>query len=111
LQAIVEFAAQRPVSQTTVGLGKQLVGDQGAHQRVPLLSPIESTSASGNAVAALPVVRVIPGTVPRGRRSRPQVLAGTEGMGYLLKDRVGDIDSFVDSVAASGRAAPCWTPM
>jgi hypothetical protein len=48
------------------GLGKQLVGDQGAHQCIPLLFPIESTSLGGNAVAALPVITVISVAVPRG---------------------------------------------
>ena len=48
------------------GLGKQLVGDQGAHQRIPLLFPVESTSLGGNAVAALPVITVISVAVPRG---------------------------------------------
>jgi DNA-binding NarL/FixJ family response regulator len=36
--------------------------------------------------------------------------AGTEGMGYLLKDRVGDIDSFVDSVRRVGQGGSVLDP-
>ena len=37
-----------------------------------------------------------------------------EGVGYLLKERVGDVAAFVDAVAGSPRAAarstPRWSP-
>ena len=33
-----------------------------------------------------------------------------EGVGYLLKDRVMDIDGFVESIRRWPRAAPCSTP-
>jgi DNA-binding NarL/FixJ family response regulator len=36
--------------------------------------------------------------------------AGTEGTGYLLKDRVGDIDSFVDSVRRVGQGGSVLDP-
>jgi DNA-binding NarL/FixJ family response regulator len=35
---------------------------------------------------------------------------GAEGVGYLLKERIADVDRFVDSVAASRRAARRWIP-
>jgi hypothetical protein len=66
LEALAEdFQQQAGDIAPAAGLGKQLVGDQGAHQRIPLLFPVESMSPGGNAAAASPAIRVISVAVPR----------------------------------------------
>ena len=35
---------------------------------------------------------------------------GAEGIGYLLKDRIGEVERFTEAVRRVGRAAPSSTP-
>ena len=54
LEALAEDLRQQPGDIVpAAGLGKQFVGDQGAHQRIPLLFRIESANASPDGMQRL----------------------------------------------------------